>query len=303
MTMARLPLSERWELARGEEGYPAALEDLQSPPERIYGIGDPSALVRPSIAIVGARRATPYGLAIAEMAARVAVECGVSVVSGGAMGCDHAAGMSALRSGGTTVVVSGCGADVVYPSSSLDVFEGACSSGGAVISAERWGAGPRRWAFPKRNALIAALSRVLVVTEAGVRSGTMSTADAAVELGRIVYAIPGSIFSPSSAGTNRLIGEGARVIADERSLSLAISLDFGAVRMTESAGRGEVGPVLSALVAAPTRPDELAARLGESVLTVLKTLTELESQGVVERLPDGRYSPTRSYFLGHNGSS
>ena len=292
-----------WEIRRGDEDYPDALEDLSSPPDVIYGLGDPRVLACPSLAIVGARRATPYGLAIAEMAARVASECNVVVVSGGAMGCDHAAGRAALSAGGRTIVVSGCGADVVYPSTSRDVFEGAVARGGAVVSAERWGSGPRRWAFPKRNALIAALSRVLIVTEAGQRSGTMSTADSAAELGRTVYAIPGSIFSPNSSGTNRLICEGARVIPDEQSLAVAISLDFGVVRFSQQDRRPEMGPVMSALMASPSRPDELAARLGESVLTILKSLTELESRGMVERLPDGRYSPTQSCLLGHNGTT
>ena len=105
---------------------------------------------------------------------------------------------------------------MVYPASSADVYAGAVAAGGAVISLERWGSPPRRYAFPKRNAIIAALSTCLFVTEAGMRSGTMSTADVAVELGRKVYGIPGSIFSPLSAGTNWLISEGARVICDSR---------------------------------------------------------------------------------------
>lgn len=290
----------RWVLERGDRGWPGALEELARPPERIYGLGDPEALLGPCISIVGARRATPYGLAIAEMAARISAECGVTVVSGGALGCDHAAGAAALGAGGRTVVVSGCGADLVYPSSSVDVYEGAVSNGGAVISAERWGTGPRRWAFPKRNALIAALSQVLIVTEAGRGSGTMSTAEAALELGRAIYAIPGSIFSPSSSGTNRLIAEGARVIADEQELSTAISLDYGLVRLSQTPSRGVRGPIMSALMASPARPDELSERLNESVLTILRTLTDHEARGMVERLPDGRYSPTRSYLLGQN---
>lgn len=291
----------RWVIERGSPQWPGAFEELPNPPERIYGVGDPGVLSEPSVSVVGARRATPYGLAIAEMSARVAVECGVAVVSGGAMGCDSAAGAAALSAGGRTVVVSGCGADVVYPASSRDLFRDAAGGGGAVISAERWGMGPRRWAFPKRNALIAALSQVLVVTEAGRRSGTMSTAEAAIELGRTVYAIPGSIFSPNSSGTNRLIAEGARVIADEQELSIALSLDYGVARMSPTAAPVEWGPVMSALMASPARPDELSERLNESVLTVMRTLTEHESRGMVERLPDGRYSPTRAFFLGHNG--
>ena len=289
-----------WKIERGSSHYPRALEDLPHPPELIYGIGSPEALEEPSLSVVGARRATPYGLAIAEMAARVAVECGLSVVSGGALGCDHAAGMAALRAGGRSIVVSGCGADVVYPRSSTDLFEGTVAQGGAVISLEPWGSGPRRWSFPKRNAVIAALSSVLVVTEAGARSGTLSTAEVASELDRIVYAIPGSIFSPNSSGTNRLIADGARVIPDEQSLSVSIALDYGLVRMAGACAR-EGGPVISALLASPSRPDELAERLNESVLTLMRTLTDYEARGIVERLPDGRYTPTQSYLLGHNG--
>ena len=287
-----------WELRAEGEGYPSSLRDLERPPEVIYGRGDPDALEGPCVSIVGSRRATPYGLAIAEMAARIAAQHGITVVSGGALGCDRAAGLAALRAGGRTVVVSGCGADLVYPSTSQDVYEGALAAGGAVISEQRWGAGPRRWAFPRRNALIAALSQVLVVTEAGVRSGTLSTAEAAAELGRTVYAIPGSIFSPSSVGTNRLISEGARVIPDERSLAVALSLDYGAVPLAAEGGRPDPGPVMGALLASPSRPDDLAARLGESVLTVLRTLTDFEASGMVERLPDGRYAASRSYLTG-----
>ena len=161
-------ISRRWTLSCEDEGFPASLEDLSEPPELIHGIGSAEALSGPCISIIGARRATPYGLAVAEMAARVAVECGITVVSGGAMGCDHAAGLAAIRHGGKTVIVSGCGADVIYPASSGDLYEGAVATGGAVISTEQWGRGPRRWSFPRRNRLIAALSLATVVTEAGI---------------------------------------------------------------------------------------------------------------------------------------
>lgn len=293
---------ERWELRRGEEAFPPALDDLDPVPEILYGRGDPEVLQGPCLSIVGARKASPYGVAVAEMAGRVAAESGIVVVSGGAMGCDCAAGRAALEAGGKTVVVSGCGADMVYPASSADVFAGAVATGGAVVSLERWGSPPRRYAFPKRNAIIAALSACLFVTEAGMHSGTMSTADVAVELGRKVYGIPGSIFSPLSTGTNWLISEGARVICDEASLEAAISLDYGRLRFTDAPGRREdLGRVLSALVASPSRADDLAARLGESIITVLRALSDYEAAGVVTKLADGRYAPTSAFYLSHNG--
>ena len=288
----------RWVAARGEPGYPQALEELPNPPERLYGLGDPAALEGPCISIVGARRATPYGLSIARMAGRVSAECGLTVVSGGAMGCDAEAARACLAAGGRTVVVSGCGADQVYPRVSADVFSRAVESGGAVVSAERWGAGPRRWAFPKRNALIAALSKVLIVTEAGARSGTMSTADAALELGRTVYAIPGSIFSPNSKGTNSLIAEGARVMPDEESVATAIALDYGRLLLQGGAAREPASPLLAALIASPLRPDQLAESLGRDTLQVARELGELEVRGLAERLPSGAWSPTAAYLSG-----
>ena len=280
-----------------DEGYPELLLDLDPAPS-INGIGDPACLKGPCISVVGARRATPYGLAIAEIAGRVAAECGLVVVSGGALGCDHAAARAALDAGGKTIVVSGCGTDVVYPASSGDVFSGAVMEGGAIISMERWGSPPRRHVFVKRNSIIAALSQVLIVTEAGQRSGTMSTADVALSLERTVYAVPGSIFSPTSSGTNRLISEGARNICDSRDLELAISLDYGVSRIVSENAPRALGDILSALMANPMRPQELSEYLNQDLLTLIKTLVEFESKGLVCRLPDGRYSPSEDVFQG-----
>lgn len=290
-------MGARWEVARGEEGYPEGVLELgDDAPERIYGVGSREVLGLPCISVIGARRATPYGIAVAEMAGRVAAECGIVVVSGGALGCDHAASRAALDAGGRTVVVSGCGADVVYPRSSLDVFHDAVRQGGAVISLRAWGKGPRRFAFLQRNAVIAALSRCLFVTEAGMRSGTMSTAETANALGRPIYAIPGSIFSPNSMGTNQLISDGACIIASEMDLETKIALDYGFLRLVGEQGFQSSSRVVSALVASPMRPDELATRLGEPVLTLVRTLSDYETRGVVERLPDGSYTVSQAAY-------
>ncbi len=288
----------RWVLGRKDEGYPPSLELLEDPPEELRGIGDPSALGAPCISIIGARRATPYGIAVAEIAGRVAAECGLTVVSGGAMGCDCAALRAAARSGGRCVIVSGCGADRVYPASSSDMFERAAAGEGAVISLEPWGQGPRRWAFPKRNRIIAALSRCVLIAEAGVKSGTMSTADAAVEMGRTLYAVPGSIFSPQSAGANTLIANGAAIISSEVDLEVRISYDYGCLRFVGAQGPTPSGRILSALTANPMRPDDLARALGEDVVHVLNALSDYELQGLVVRLRDGRFSPSAPAFEG-----
>ena len=287
-----------WELTPYEEGYPEGLRDLAAELPVLYGIGDMSVLGGPCISIIGARRATPYGEAAAEMAGRVAAECGIVVVSGGAMGCDHAASRAALDAGGKTVIVSGCGADQIYPRSSTDIFREAANGGGAVVSIEPWGKPPSRYAFPKRNHIIAALSTSLFVTEAGQRSGTMGTAEAAREMGRTIFGIPGSIFSPTSSGTNRLIADGATVICDECDLELAISLHYGVSRLIVEGERPAMGDVLSALIAQPMRPQELSERLNRELLKLFRTLADYESKGLVVRLPDGRYSASRKALLG-----
>lgn len=285
------------ELHRGEKGWPACLEDLERVPETLYVRGDPSVLQGSHISVVGARRATPYGLAASQMAGRVAAECGITVVSGGALGCDSAAARAALSNGGKTIVVTGTGADCVYPERSRDVFKRAVEQGGAVVSLLPWGCGPQKWTFRQRNYVIAALGEALFVCEAGTRSGTFSTAEAAADLGRRVYAVPGSIFSPQSAGTNRLIADGAAIVCCEEDLEAMIALDFGSIRLREQRVMPKEGRVLSALIASPMRPDDLAAALGEDPLTLVKTLSEYEAKGIVERMWDGRYGPSASYLL------
>lgn len=287
----------KFELRPGDDLFPESLlSEAAGNVEVLYGIGDPTVLSKPSVSIIGARRATPYGIAVASMAGRVAGESGIVVVSGGAMGCDCAASAAALDAGGQSIIVSGCGADRIYPSSSEAVFRKAVAQGGAIVALEPWGTSPRTYTFPKRNAVIAALSPVLVVAEAGERSGTMSTADAALQMDRTIYAVPGSIFSPMSQGTNRLVSEGALPICSEVDLETRLSLDFGVVRMVAEGVTPQMGEVISALVATPMRPDELAARIGQDTITLLRTLADYESCGVVEHLPDGRFSLTAAAY-------
>ena len=287
----------RWELKPEDDLFPQRLKELHNVQvDVLYGLGDPKVLDSTCVSIIGARRATPYGIAISQMAGRVAGESGITVVTGGAMGCDCAASHAALDAGGRTIIVAGTGADRIYPSSSEEVFRKAVARGGAIVSIEPWGTSPRPYTFPKRNVIIAALSSVLVVAEAGARSGTMSTADAALEMDRTIYAVPGSIFSPTSQGTNHLIAEGAQPICSEVDLEQRLSIDFGVMRMVAKREGGQVGEVISALVASPLRPDELATRLGLDTITLLRTLADYETRGILEHLPDGRYSLTaRSY--------
>lgn len=302
----------RVELIRGSSSYPACVAELSDAPKRLYVRGDPSVLGTPALSIIGSRRATPYGIALAEMAARAAAQSGLVVVSGGAIGCDQAAGRAALKAGGRHIIVLGSGADVVYPESSRDLIDTTLSSDGAVVSLEPWGSDPRPWTFPKRNRVIAALSAALFVTEAGIPSGTFSTAETAFSLGREVLAAPGSIFSPQSRGANDLIANGACCIVDDDSLEMAISRIYGTLRFTRPGAPGVSGfdarekRLIGMLVTNPLRTEEAAAALRIGGIAAMHLLASLEAGGAVERLPDGRWSPSKSALhalssLGDNG--
>lgn len=303
---------EHIELSLDSESYPVCIKELPNPPERLYVRGDISVLGTPALSIIGARMATPYGLTLAEMAGRIAAESGLTVVSGGAKGCDQAAGWAALRAGGKHVVVLGTGADVVYPASAGSLIDEALAQGGAVVSLEPWGTQPLRWAFPKRNRVIAALSSALFVTEAGMPSGTFSTAEAASELGRELLVAPGSVFSSQSRGANYLISNGACCIADEEALEIAISRIYGVLRFDRARanGIGGIGKLerkaIEILVSNPLRVEELSHALNLGSLDCLQMLSGLEVSGLVERLIDGRFSPTKTALLsltrlGQNG--
>lgn len=288
----------RHEIALGDKEYPECFRELQPSPSMIYIRGDLDVLRTPCAAVIGSRRATPYGIATAQIIAAALAQSGITVVSGGARGCDQAAGWSALDAGGKHVIVLGTGADIVYPRSAASLIERTIDAGGAIVSIERWGTGPRKYAFPKRNRVIAALSRALFITEADLPSGTFSTAEAAVALDREVLAVPGSIMSPLSCGTNHLIASGAGCLIDEDSVEMAVSRIFGTLRYCRSrvhgafAGNGQEAEIMRALFASPLRMDEIAAMLSVGVMDCLPPVSALEMRGCIERLPDGRYAPT-----------
>lgn len=287
----------RFVLERGDDGWPPLLLK-ESGVDKLYGVGNPAVLLKPCISIVGARRGSPYGKAVAKLVARIATDMGITVVSGGALGVDAAASRAALDAKGNTVLVAGGGANVVYPPSSKDIFEAAWSGRGCVLSLCDFDFKPARWTFPKRNKVIAALSRVLVVTEASIPSGTFSTADMALELGRSIFAAPGSIFSPYSKGTNKLIEEGAQVLVDASGIECALYQEYGqSVQHLVNIKLPNNGRILKALIADPLRPDDLARLLDLNVIQLMQELSQYEVDGLVERLQDGRYSPTEKAFL------
>ena len=302
--------TQKHELLCSDPRYPEGLFFVDQPPRRIYVSGSSEVLSSPGLAIVGARKATPYGLNCARRFARLAALRGITVVSGGAIGCDQAAHRGALEAGGKTIVVLGCGADVVYPSRARELFEQILWEKGALVSEAPWGSPPSRWGFKRRNRLIAGIAQATLIVEAGLPSGTFSTADATLSQGKEVLAVPGSIFAKESRGANRLIAQGAIPIIDDESFNDALSQVFGltcgfagskqsnqqttmfgdAGEVRQAVPRGLEGKVLETLAQQPLRAEALRGICGDDVIEVIRYLSSLELAGLVLRTRDGRYA-------------
>lgn len=195
-----------------DEGYPERLKSVPGAPLALYVKGDLAALSKPSIAIVGTRRATSYGLSFAERLAADLAQAGWSVLSGLALGIDAAAHQGALKGEGTTVGVIGSGLDRFYPEENRPLAREIVQKGGAVVSEFPFGRSADTTTFPIRNHIVAALSTGVVAVEAPARSGTLITTSFAAELGRTVMAVPGRVDSRMSAGCLHLIREGAILV-------------------------------------------------------------------------------------------
>ena len=204
-------------IARGDQYYPSRLNDLYDPPRRLYVDGDLNLLQKPMIAIVGARSASFEGLKNAAFFAQGLSSAGLSIVSGLARGVDGAAHQATLMLGPNhlTVAVCGAGVDVIYPKEHMDLAQ-KISKQGCLISELALGEPPKPCHFPRRNRIIAALCIGVVVVEAAERSGSLITARLALELGREVFAIPGSICHPLSKGCNLLIQQGAKLVRNPK---------------------------------------------------------------------------------------
>ena len=293
---------ERHVLERHGMGYPIELEDLSDPPEALYLMGDPAALGASGLAVIGSRRATPYGRSCAHRFALRAASRGVAVVSGGAKGCDSAAHEAALEAGGKTVVFLGGGCNWIYPASNAPLFQRVVDNGGAIVSEYPWDFQPRRWSFRARNRLIAALSRAVLIVEAGLPSGTFTTADDALELGRDVLVVPGAITSDASRGSNRLLCQGAYPVVDDESFDDALWRCLGLLKQEDAAlaiaaDDSPKGMVLAAIMAQPMDMESLCALAfditgsHDTPVWLMEALVEFETQGIIARQLDGKWAP------------
>ena len=277
-------------IAVDDERYPPLLRTIGDPPPVLWVRGDASVLSRPAVAIVGSRAATAYAL---EVAARLGGELAdrrMLVISGLARGADGAAHRGCLAAGGTTVAVLGSGPDVIYPPEHRDLAARVCHSG-ALASELGPGAPPLPEHFPLRNRIISGISLAVVVVEANEKSGSLITARYALEHGRDVMAVPGSVLGGRNRGSHALLKDGAKVVesADDILDELGWPGLHEANKICPNSLKTD--PLLSNLTPGETYDlDEMSATLGLSSSKILPRLTEWEMRGHLVRLAGGRYA-------------
>lgn len=277
----------------GDGLYPDALTRIAERPAELRLLG---SLGRPArrVAIVGSRRTDEYGSDVARAMAAGLARAGVSIVSGGALGVDAAAHEGALEAGGHTVAVLGTGIDVCYPAEHRALFERILSAGGALLTEQPDGARGFKSSFPRRNRIVSGLSDAVVVVRAGEGSGALITAAWARSQGVPLFAVPGDVRDPLSAGPLALLRQGARLAAGPDDVLALLGIVAVRQRQIElpALAAGE-SALLAALGRRPRHADEIARAAGLGPGAALAGLLALEIQGLCERRP-GQYFLRRS---------
>lgn len=268
--------------------YPESLRQIYAPPPFLLIKGVLTPADQDAVAIVGSRICTAYGRQITEQLTRGLVEAGLTIVSGLARGIDSHAHQAALKAGGRTVAILGCGLDVIYPPENKTLYDDIAASG-AVMSEFVFGLKPDKFNFPTRNRIISGLSKGVIVVEAGKMSGALLTAQHAIDQNREVFAVPGNINSSASAGTNELLKQGAIPVTSPQDVLL--SLGYHPDKRHEPKRRPipelpeHELTVYNSLSERPQQIDALSNRLSRPVAEVLAALFSLEMAGLVRQLP------------------
>lgn len=269
--------------------YPAWLRMVPDPPPVLWVRGDPRVLEQTSVAIVGSRSASQYARQVARALAAGLAEAGVVVTSGMARGVDGAAHEACLAAGGATIAVLGTGVDVAYPAEHRALAE-RIAARGLLMSELPPGTAPLAWHFPRRNRIISGLSRAVVVVEASQKSGSLITARMALEQGREVMAVPGSVLHGRNSGAHALIKDGAMPVESAADILDALGLGRGGTSCADP--RRPEGPLQDALYDAGVvgmAIDELRQAAPIGTEAIFCELMQLELDGKAERLAGGRY--------------
>jgi DNA processing protein len=271
--------------------YPRALLEGIAPPALLFADGRRDLLARPAFAIVGSRNCTQQGAANAEAFAEHLGHAGLTIVSGLALGIDAAAHRGGLRTPASTIAVVGTGPDIVYPARNR-ALAATIRDRGLLLSELALGTPALAANFPRRNRLIASLARGVLVVEAALHSGSLITARLAAEVGRDVFALPGSIHAPLARGCHRLITDGARLVETAADVLEELRIEGGAISGPAPAGTPHAA-LLTTMGHDPVDFDVLAVRAGGTVEALSAALLELELTQHIERLPGNRYQRLR----------
>lgn len=273
-------------VAHCDPNYPENLKNIYDPPFLLYLRGDIREEDQISIAVVGTRRATNYGKTAARKLARELAREGITVVSGMARGIDTIAHEGALEEGGRTIAVLGCGVNITYPPENKSLMTEIIENG-AVVSEFPLGEKPLAQNFPRRNRIISGLSMGVLVVEAPSKSGALRTADYALEQGREVFSVPGSITNPYCRGSNKLLKEGAKMVEDVSD----IVEEFGFPRQKKTGPSSgfqisfQEKLVLDHISAEPVHIDDIMEKTGLSVPEIADILMRMQVKGMVRELP------------------
>jgi DNA processing protein len=291
-------------IAHDDPRYPPRLAETQTAPAVLFVRGDPDCLLVPQLAIVGSRQATPAGIENSRAFAAHLAARGLTITSGLALGVDAAAHRGALDGGGLTVAVLGAGPDQAYPRANARLALDIVAAGGALVSEFLPGVAPLRANFPRRNRIVSGLALGTLVVEAGVQSGALITARRAIEQGRDVFAIPGSIHNPLAKGCHQLIRDGAKLVESAEHILEELAPLLAGLRprqgneaqhaataqtLMHAADDADYARLLNALGWDPADVDTLVARSGLTAAEVSSMLLILELEGSVQPLPGGRY--------------
>jgi DNA processing protein len=273
-----------------DERYPPLLRAIVDPPPVLWVRGNAEVLPDPAVAIIGSRAATPYALEVATRLAADVAARGFLVVSGLARGVDGAAHRGCVAARGKTLAVLGCGPDVTYPPEHRDLYEQVAGTG-VLVSELGPGAPPLPEHFPLRNRLISGISLGVVVVEASDRSGSLITARCALEQGRAVMAVPGSVLSGRNRGSHALLRDGAKVVETVDDILEELGWRSGAAEPPPTSNLLKADPLLTKIPKGEAYSlDELGLAVGLDGHDLLARLTDWELQGRVVRLPGGQYT-------------
>lgn len=264
------------------------LASIAKVPNTLYYCGElPSTPVK-SVAIVGSRKPTPYGKSVTEKIVHTLAEHNVTIISGLALGIDSIAHKAALKFNTPTIAVMARGLNGIYPASHFSLSREIVKAGGALISTYPADMPAQPYHFLERNRIISGLSSIVIVTEAAVKSGTLNTASHALEQGKDVFAVPGNITSPMSAGCNRLIRQGAQPLIDTSDILSALGIKSQKTTPQIPVRKNKTEQlIINAILAGAKDTNQIINATNISPSSIFVTLSTLEIAGIIESSPEG----------------